>query len=124
MADYASILGQVDVVLAQARSHITVVGDCHIADYKSSKGYKQVRYKGTKYYLHTVAAMKHTGRAPQTNEEASHLCHNASCVRPDHLVFEDGLVNKSRLCCELFRGKDGYRCPHNPTCFNCIPLSE
>jgi len=98
-------------------------GDCVLHMFASGKSYGQVRFgpKGAekvKYYCHVIAAMKRVGRAPRDEEEASHLCGNPRCVRPEHLAFDkDGLVNKSRGCCQLYLGvHPTYTCPHEPMC--------
>lgn len=83
-----------------------------------SQGHAQVRFKRVKYYCHILATMIQLNRAPAAEEEASHLCSNGKCVNPAHMTFEDGLLNKSRICCRLFLGKHpNYICPHNPYCF-------
>jgi len=85
-------------------------------------GYSQIRFQKVKYGVHRVAAMKKMGRPPKKGEEASHLCHNRHCCNPEHLFFEDGEVNKSRLCCKLYGTMDGFKCPHLPVCFGCSSL--
>jgi hypothetical protein len=94
------------------------VGECEEHQFAAGKAYGQVRFRGVKYYCHVLAAMKRTGRAPKDTEEASHLCGNPRCVLPDHLAFDkDGLVNKSRGCCQLYLGvHPTYICPHEPAC--------
>jgi len=82
-----------------------------------AKNYAQVRFNYKKYYVHVIAAIHRYQRIPGPGEEVSHLCHNRTCFNMDHLAIESGLVNKSRLCCELFKTKEGYKCPHEPTCF-------
>ena len=100
-------------------------GDCRFIDYeRGERGYAQQRFRGVKYYCHILSAMAHLGRAPAEGEEVSHLCHNPACVEPMHLVYEDGMVNKSRLCCKLFAATRGYKCPHQPTCFGCQAVEE
>jgi hypothetical protein len=61
-------------------------------------------------------------RPPKKGEEASHLCHNRRCCKLEHVVFESGPVNKSRLCCALFGALLGYKCPHEPVCPDCTSL--
>lgn len=84
---------------------------------EASYGHSQVRFRGVKYYCHILAAMVNTKRAPNEGEEASHLCSNGKCVNPEHLTFESALLNKTRMCCAYFLGKDPkYNCPHSPAC--------
>ena len=46
--------------------------------------------------------------------EVSHLCHNNSCVRTDHLIIEAHHVNMERLHCR----QQGFCCKsHKPYCF-------
>jgi hypothetical protein len=93
---------------------------CKVADYSrhKHKKYCQVRFKKRKYYVHVLAAMKGTGERPQ-GREASHRCSVGECVNPAHLCFENGDINKSRICCFLFLNKEkNYTCPHQPTCIS------
>lgn len=126
MANYADLIPQLDAVWKATQVHRREANEhgCVHSNYAPAKarGYAQVRFKGKKYYVHIVAAMFRCKRAPRQGEEASHLCHDPQCVNPQHLFLEDGLVNKSRLCCKLFASKDGYRCPHEPVCFGCKPV--
>lgn len=82
-----------------------------------SYGHTQVRFQGTKYYCHILAAMIGSQRAPNSGEEASHLCSNGHCVNPNHLTFESACLNKTRMCCAQFLGvHPKYICPHSPAC--------
>lgn len=57
----------------------------------------------------------------QPGDEASHVCHSANCIRPDHITMESRLVNQSRNDCP-----GQIQCPtcdtsldaclHNPPC--------
>ena len=54
---------------------------------------------------------------------ASHLCHNPICMRPEHLCSETAHVNNSRVACPSWKyvpGTDGRTrqraCPHHPAC--------
>jgi hypothetical protein len=38
-------------------------------------------------------------RFPREDEEASHLCHYASCIRAEHLIWERGDFNRRRKRC-------------------------
>lgn len=39
------------------------------------------------------------GKYPQEDEQASHLCHDPSCIDPNHLVWERGDFNLRRKRC-------------------------
>jgi len=54
---------------------------------------------------------------------ASHLCHNPGCIRPDHLVIETCGKNNRRVACPCWcfvPGTDHQQrmriCPHDPPC--------
>jgi len=57
----------------------------------------------------------------QPDDEASHVCHSANCIRPDHITMENRRVNQSRNDCP-----GQVHCPmcdtsldaclHNPPC--------
>jgi hypothetical protein len=84
---------------------------------RRGKHYTQVRFQGRKYYEHVIAAMKYCHRAPRPGEEASHRCGDARCIKPRHLCFETGAVNKTRACCHMYLGvHPSYVCPHFPLC--------
>lgn len=84
---------------------------------KASNKYAQVRFEGWKYYVHIIACMVGCEVAPLPGLEASHRCGNPRCITPEHLVFEDGDTNKSRLCCHKYLGvHPRYVCPHEPCC--------
>ncbi|KAK9361124.1 zinc-binding loop region of homing endonuclease-domain-containing protein [Lipomyces starkeyi] len=59
--------------------------------------------------------------------EASHLCHQPTCINPDHLVVETRQANLSRKICAVkfdlktrINGRDyilkAEECPHSPRC--------
>ena len=55
----------------------------------------------TKYLMYHVA-LKAAGRPlppPNGSDHASHLCHNARCIRPSHLVIENQALNQQRKGC-------------------------
>ena len=96
---------------------------CTLSKYSSDKkNYTQVSYNAKKYYFHVLSAMRRYKRAPRDGEEVSHLCHQRRCVKTLHLCYEDGLTNKTRLCCQKYGSIPGYMCPHTPTCFGCTPI--
>lgn len=122
LADYDKLLrdGKLSKAFRQVLAKAKPDGDCLLHGFATGKdkAYGQVRFEGAKYYCHILSAMKRTGRAPQELEEASHLCGNPRCVQKEHLAFDkDGLVNKSRGCCQLYLGvHPGFICPHEPAC--------
>lgn len=76
---YACLLSKVDVEASTG---------CHIVRLRPAKarGYTQVRYKGTKYYCHVIAAMVSASRAPDALDEASHyVCHTTHGVLTQHI---------------------------------------
>jgi hypothetical protein len=93
----------------------------YVAKKGADSGYTQVRFHGKKYDLHRLACALRCGPGG-INDEASHLCPDQlsvdrrGCFNPAHLHWEAGLINKSRLCCLLFKDTHGYFCPHNPPC--------
>ena len=119
---------EVKAIYEQVKRHVTPSGNkfgCDISNYapvkvkSGERSYSQVRFKSIKYHCHIIACMINRDcRPPSNGEEASHLCHTVNCVRPEHLTFESGDVNKSRLCCRLFGHLPTYRCPHTPSCLN------
>ncbi len=43
------------------------------------------------------------GRLPKEDEQASHLCHHAPCILPQHLVWERGDYNCRRMRCAKYK---------------------
>jgi hypothetical protein len=79
------------------------------------------------WYYHCLEKTKGkeiAGFTTTNGSECSHLCHYPPCVNGDHIVLEPGDVNKSRGCCLMYGRRHGYRCPHHPACFNCVPLGQ
>lgn len=122
-------------ILSKDKKTLSALGQdyCLMSSYGAAKSgrsndYRQVRFKGTKYYVHNVAAWYKIRLQqlpiPDVKLEVSHLCHQRLCYNPKHLVFEDGLQNKSRLCCELYKEVNGYFCPHSPTCLGAKPCAN
>lgn len=73
--------------------------------------------KGTKYYCHVIMLQAREQCPLMEDPQASHRCNNPWCANADHLCWESGEVNRSRICCRLFKGVvDDYICPHEPTC--------
>lgn len=112
VVDVASIF----VTHINAHSEETDFG-CIITNYvPAANGYVQVRWCGIKYYCHVLAAVLQMQRHPIVGEEASHLCGNKRCIRPSHMTFESGELNKTRSYCAYFRGNPNLVCLHQPAC--------
>lgn len=135
MADYASIFHQiVDIWEKQISQHVILLNaerGCITTDYAKdpNRAYQQVRIKGSKYYVHIIAAMLHNEHPPfllpnGMPMEASHLCGDPRCVNIEHLWLEAADINKSRCCCLLFRQQPVYRCPHLPVCIGFTSLYD
>ena len=60
-------------------------------------------------------------------QTASHICHNAKCINPDHLCWETLLYNLDRIGCYGY-SKHGDKigksklCSHNPRCLSIWPV--
>jgi len=96
-------------------------------------GYCQLQLHGSGYgdlegyYLLHIWSLRYHGKIPSAtalslldDPDASHLCHNKRCLKPDHLIFESGRNNKRRnVCPHLVDGK--LICPYihvGPPCFH------
>jgi hypothetical protein len=94
----------------------------------NGRGHVQIKYKGIKYLAHRImgcaksAPFKYIPYDKLTKIDASHLCGNRQCINPDHIHFENCLINQTRDCCHMFGQKEGYKCPHEPICIGCQPI--
>lgn len=69
---------------------------------KSTKyGYIRVKLneKWTTLHAHKVAACCRDRVVYPKNIDISHLCHNSTCIRPEHLSAEPHHVNNNRRSC-------------------------
>lgn len=103
----------------------TAALDCHITNYApcGRSPRRQISFGGQNYSCSLVMGLYHQrvilgdqNYQITVGHEASHLCHLAGCVNPLHIHFEDGEINRSRACCEVFGHLAGYFCPHLPHC--------
>lgn len=62
---------------------------------KTAKGYGQLRIAGQAAYAHRLSALM-SGLDP-TGSVVDHICHNPSCVRPDHLRLVTAKQNSENL---------------------------
>jgi len=122
--DYASLLPFMGSIWGQISKNATSAGEngCMTTSIACDKR-PQVRISAQngggnkKYYIEVIAAMKSTGRAPRRGEEASHFfCNNQKCINPDHITFENGDMNKSRIYCKVFKDHPSHICLHEPQC--------
>lgn len=79
-------------------------------------GFVQIRYRGSKYYCHVVAAAYKTRRIPRPGEQATQICDNHKCVHPGHLTIEWTAVAKTRAYCRYFYMDHRHICLHTPCC--------
>jgi len=104
----------------------------HVVDGKegigtiTAKGYHALCNKGKnkfKFYAHRLsyAAAHGIDSLPiDRKSHVSHLCHNPRCVRPDHLVVESDLKNRSRNQCPYIINQTFF-CQHDPCCIAAPP---
>lgn len=122
MTDYAVLLSGIKSAHEQSLAKCEMLANgCWVSTLAAPKPGKpsQVRFRGIKYYTHFIACMYRMQRVPAEGEEASHLCNNAVCMNPEHLWFESGDINKSRIYCRLFRHHENFKCLHEPRCLGC-----
>ena len=116
----------VDNLLAQRC--VARVGDADVFECKiptgpgvdsPKSGYKRVNFGGKKHMAHVLAYKAAHGSVPD-GLDVSHLCGNAGCCAPSHLVAEDRASNIARRGCRgMIRTPEGTwysTCPHEPKC--------
>ena len=108
---------------------------CHMCQYTTSKddGYvslhvamkhgKQIRPPATHVSLRAVGRLN---RELNKGEQASHLCHQRTCINPQHIVLEGVKYNNSRKgclgpsvafeCCKCSERHVLNLCKHTPPC--------
>jgi len=89
----------------------------------NSSGYARVNIDGKKVVAHALVLAAYSKTPRPENTDASHLCGNAWCFAPKHLVWEDRATNISRRGCAGFAlvtvldvTKWIKICKHQPTC--------
>ena len=105
-------------VIQEQRFHQAVhVNSCKLSVLApTNKGYCQPSLLGKKpMVLHKIAYMAVHG-PPVAGLEISHLCHNSTCCKIEHLFAEPGLLNNARKGCAVW-----VYCPHqHPNNRQCI----
>lgn len=100
-------------------SHLTESKDGHRGIFTCAPWLKANGYavpEGFKDIVSTVrAAAELSCGGPLQGKQASHICNDARCIRPSHVVPEDGDTNRSRNFCAP------YRCHHSPKCLAAGP---
>ena len=83
-------------------------GECVLWARKVQKTYRAVKYKWKCTTAHRLSFMVGTKHLYIGDRDVSHLCHNALCIRLDHLSTEPHELNCERIKC-VNRGKcQGY----------------
>jgi len=102
---------------------------CVVSGYKPNKAapnnYTQVRVEKLKYYCHRIAVVWLLQHDVPMDIQVSHSCNNPPCYNPLHMIVTDSDdVNRSRMCCRLFKHLVNYRCPHQPSCNGVLPVES
>jgi hypothetical protein len=99
-------------IMARVFTNCEERGDCLMwSQSVNSSGYPQMRIKlangaGAYALVHRLVYAIKSGRVlepPHPGEmqyEVSHLCHNKTCMRFDHLVYEPKAINSDRRSCK------------------------
>lgn len=113
--------------------HIVGKAGCWIHPNKpNKKGYVQVaKDSSKKVYTHHLAVRMVSGSnavPTDRSQNVSHLCGNASCCNPEHLVVESAEENHARKNCRVVRSVtcpcgcqhtfDVSVCAHTPPCIS------
>ncbi len=90
--------------------------------YPSMPDYGNGGKNNMRVFAHRLVLLA-TGRRPERSTcDASHLCGNASCIEPTHLVWERHPVNMDRHGCHVHGWFEV--CPHTPPCLARVPFQE
>ena len=96
-------------------------GQCMIyqGNVRAKDGYQGISFihpvtkRNTSQNAHRIAKMLQNydekGSIELGDGDASHLCHNKTCIRPDHIEIESSATNKRRKICIGLQ-----RCTHHP----------
>lgn len=57
-------------------------------------------FERTRVLVHQLSLLAERGERPGEGQDVSHLCHNANCAAPNHLVIESHDTNMSRQRCQ------------------------
>ena len=93
----------VDVMMKSTARHEN--GVCIVYTGYNQHGYGMIRKtiggKFFRIYTHQLAKFHqlHINAIP-AGLVSSHLCHNKACINPDHIIFEEQLVNNQRNSCK------------------------
>ena len=74
-------------------SKVTKTGSCWNWEGAKTLGYGQMKYRGKTHYAHRISYMWAKGEIPN-GMEVDHICHNRSCVNPQHLRLATSQLNK------------------------------
>lgn len=77
----------------------------------SLRGYGVFRTGGKTSVAHRVSFMWAKGEIPE-GAQLDHMCHNRSCVNPDHLRFADHMLNGQNRASSNSNSKSGVRGVH------------
>jgi hypothetical protein len=120
--------GEADIPLEQRRGYIQL----------SFKGLNKVSHlilssrcfhrigRNQVILLHHLVAIASVGLAPDTEDDASHLCHHSTCKVVGHVCWESKQKNQDRKGCSVWVQcphcpKKIWACEHKPRCIRAIP---
>ena len=91
-----------DLVINKPK-RVTSLGGCKLYNHLKpgySRTSRMISGKPVWFYVHQLTLLwKLQKNALEPGQETSHLCHNASCIDPDHLTSESHAVNMQRKEC-------------------------
>ena len=105
--NYFNTMEEVNIFYNMIEHELHTKGSCIVYGSNSSDRNRYIQVKKqirpSRYiraYVHQVALLKKMNmvRIPE-GLESSHLCHNKSCVNPEHLAAEPHNINMARVAC-------------------------